>query len=509
MTQSTSGSISPSVPQVKDESLSQVKCDPTKEMKSESSSAAREVKAEPEEFESKEENPASVKQEERPPDPDSEDSFTPERVVEAVQRLLGVQESRIGARVQPEEGREATPPPVTPRERVSASETTREQGYGPYAPQGAGRARGRYSSPDPFLFSTTVFLEHTASANEAQDDPMGHLRSRLMCVEHNIETLRTRLTQVVDLRDTQGIRQDHRAIVARLDEVEEYASASTFREFMTKIRRLESMLVNDGGGTIGEAIRVCTRRIDQQQATLDDMRSRVRAQEGNEEWSEENSENISGRDNRPADRRRRRGVLAQGTFRSPMPRPPPPPQASEVPRVEVDPQSMNRLYVAYNQCVSRTNHLENRFDQFRHAIQRDATDLALMVHGHDQRVTEHCRELRQLTESVEEAQRLITGLDTLSKTMLAHEHHVNQTIDRNTHSQTASINGIIDEQQDLRGLVEEMAGRLDRSQDSLNTSQGEANTGVLLDIGDLKAKVTRLTDQHTRLEGDVSFQRSA
>ena len=133
----------------------------------------------------------------------------------AVQRLLGVPESRIGASVQPEEGREATPPPVTPRERVSASETTREQGYGPYAPQGAGRARGRYSSPDPFLFSTTIFLEHTESANEAQDDPVGHLRSRLMCVEHNIETLRTRLTQVVDLRDAQGIRQDHRAIVAR------------------------------------------------------------------------------------------------------------------------------------------------------------------------------------------------------------------------------------------------------------------------------------------------------
>ena len=145
--------------------------------------------------------------------------------------------------------------------------------------------------------------------------------------------------------------------------------------------------------------------------------------------------------------------------------------------------------------MSRTNHLENRFDQFRHAIQRDATDLALVVHGHDQKVTEHCRELRQLTESVEEAHRLITGLDTFSKTMLAHEHHVNQTIDRNTHSQTASINGIIDEQQDLRRLVEEMAGRLDRTQDSLNTSQGEANTGVLLDIGDLKAKVTRLTEQ--------------
>ena len=89
--------------------------------------------------------------------------------------------------------------------------------------------------------------------------------------------------------------------------------------------------------------------------------------------------------------------------------------------------------------------------------------------------------------------------------MLEHDHHVNQTIDRNTHSQIASINGVIDEQQDLRRMVEELASRLDRSQDSLSTPQGEANTGVLLDIGDLKTKVTRLTEQHTQLEGDVSF----
>ena len=68
--------------------------------------------------------------------------------------------------------------------------------------------------------------------------------------------------------------------------------------FMTKIQRLESMLLTDGGGTVGEAIRLCTRRIDQQQATLDDVRNRVRAQEANMEWSEENSENISGRENK-------------------------------------------------------------------------------------------------------------------------------------------------------------------------------------------------------------------
>ena len=247
-------------------------------------------------------------------------------------------------------------PHGNPRERVSGSETPRGQEYGPYAPQGARRARRRYDSPDPFLFNTTIFLEHDAAASERQDDPIGSLHCRLRCIEHNVETLRTRLTQVVDLRDTQGIRRDHRAIAARLDEVEEYASASTFQEFITKIQRLESMLLTDGGGTVGEAIRLCTRRIDQQQAILDDVRSRMRAQDASIEWSEGNSENISGRENRAADRRRRQGMPIQGFFQSPMPRPPPPPQVSETPRTETDQQALNRLFTAYNQCVGRVGH---------------------------------------------------------------------------------------------------------------------------------------------------------
>ena len=131
--------------------------------------------------------------------------------------------------------------------------------------------RGRHHSPDPFLFTDTVFLEHDSEASASRDDPLRQMQQRLMCVEHNIETLRTRVTQVADLRAAQGIRADHRTIVARLDEVEEYASANTFREFMTNIQRLESMLVNHGGGTVGEAIRVCTRRIDQLQALLDEV----------------------------------------------------------------------------------------------------------------------------------------------------------------------------------------------------------------------------------------------
>ena len=281
----TDGSTSQNTPQVKDEPLSQVKCESVKEIKTESSSSTQEVRVKQEESETTGEAAASVKQEEQreeqAPEPDSEDALTPERTFEVIQRLLEIQESRTGESELVRRDREMNSPHANPGERVSDPETSRVYVYGPYAPQGGRRARRRYDSPDPFMFNTTIFIEHEELENEMRDDPIGSLHSRLRCVEHNIETLRTRLTQVVDLRDTQGIRREHRAIATRLDEVEEYASASTFREFMTKIQRLESRLLTDGGGTVGEAIRLCNRRIDQQQAALEDVRSRVRAHEPN------------------------------------------------------------------------------------------------------------------------------------------------------------------------------------------------------------------------------------
>ena len=89
------------------------------------------------------------------------------------------------------------------------------------------------------------------------EDPVDRWRDRVFAMEHNLETLRTRVTQVADLRDAQGIREDHRAMVARLSEVEECATVHTLREFMSKILRLEAMFTGENGGAIGEAIRAC------------------------------------------------------------------------------------------------------------------------------------------------------------------------------------------------------------------------------------------------------------
>ena len=196
------GSTSQNTPQIKDEPLSQVKCESAKEIKTESSSSTQEVKVKQEGSEPVRDDTASVKQEEQHdeqvPEHDSEDSLTPERTFEVIQRLLEIQESRTGESELVRRGGEVNSPHTNPRERVSDSETSRGHMYGPYAPQGGRRTRQRYDSPDPFMFNTTIFIEHEALANEMQDDPIGSLHSRLRCVEHNIETLRTRLTQVVD-----------------------------------------------------------------------------------------------------------------------------------------------------------------------------------------------------------------------------------------------------------------------------------------------------------------------
>ena len=130
-------------------------------------------------------------------------------------------------------------------------------------------------------------------------------------MEHNLDALRTHLTQVADLRDAQGIREDHRTIIARLNEVEECATMHTLREFMSKICRLEAMFTGEDGGVIFEAIRACNRRIDSQKITLDDFYARIRTQDWyhdiSDQEEDEEMENQPGIENRSSGRRRLRG----------------------------------------------------------------------------------------------------------------------------------------------------------------------------------------------------------
>ena len=136
------------------------------------------------------------------------------------------------------------------------------------------------------------------------------------------ETLRTRITQIADLRDAQGLREGQRALTARLAEMEECTSVQTLREFVNRIPRLEALVCGIHGGIIGEAIRACNVSLDNHKATMDDFYARIRTQAWYHDLSEQeceeemqqavvrgeghdtNAENQSGVENRTRGRRR-------------------------------------------------------------------------------------------------------------------------------------------------------------------------------------------------------------
>ena len=348
-----------------------------------------------------------------------------------------------------------------------------------YAPRRSDRFRGRLQTPDPYMFNSTIWIRHDPEASaRAHGNPMDCLRDRMFAMEHNLDTLRTCLTQVADLRDAQGIRADHRDIIARLSEVEECATVHTLREFMSKICRLEALFTGEDGGAIFGAIRACNQRIDSQKNALEDIDARIRTQDWyhdiSDQAEDEEMENQSGIENRASGRRRPRGHAPQRrTMRQwtrPMPRPPLPEgnaQALENERtsenVEVMQQAMQRLLAAYNQCTTRVTQTDDRMEQFWSNLRRDALDLALTVKRIEQDVQHQYQATARLKQSLQnDVQERVKGLEERLRVALEHETHVNQTIDRNAHTQCASIAAIMEEQRDVRKLVEDMASRVDQ-----------------------------------------------
>ena len=370
------------------------------------------------------------------------------------------------------------------------------------------------------MFNSTIWVRHDPEASvHMHEDPMDRLRDRVSVMEHNLETLRTRVTQVADLQDAQGTREDHRAKIARLNEVEECATVHTLREFMSKIRRLEAMFTGEDGGAIFEAIRACNRRLDSHRDTMDDFYARISTQDWYHDISDpeggEETENQPGIEYRSSGRQRLRGhapqrrTMRQWTRTMPRPSPPSgndaPPTQDRSPTIppEMMQQAIQRLFVAYNQCVHRVAQTDDRMEQFRSNLRRDALELALNVQRIEQDVQHQYQATSRIKETLfDDVQERVKSLEERLRHVMDHEMHVNQTIDTNTHSQGASMSAIIDEQGDVRKLAENLASRLDRSQEVSSATQ---SANVLLEINDLRSKVCRLTEQSTKLDGDVSF----
>ena len=313
---------------------------------------------------------------EEPGDHDSEDSMRPEHVAKELQRLIA-----------------EFPPAVDPvpqqpiheqREGATAPEAFREID-GPYAPRRSTRYRGRPVSPDPLMFHTTIWLVQ--------------MRQQMSTMQANLETLRTRVGQIADLRDAQGLREGQRALTARLTEVEECNSIQTLHEFMRRIMRLEAQVGGNHGGVLGEAIRACHLRLDNHNVMMDDFHARIRTQDWYHDLSEQeseeemqqavartegqdaNGENQTGAENRPPGRRRARNHAPQRRVQRQNPRPPQilrPHDEATVTDAAIQ-QGMQRLYTSYHQCVTRVAQVDDRLEQFRAAIRQDTLEMALTV----------------------------------------------------------------------------------------------------------------------------------
>ena len=75
-------------------------------------------------------------------------------------------------------------------------------------------------------------------------------------------------------------------------------------------------------------------------------------------------------------------------------------------------QAMQRLFAAYNQCVARVAHADDRLEQFRSTIRRDALDIALCVQRNSQDIQHQGHNVEQIRRTLfDEVQVKVNTLD--------------------------------------------------------------------------------------------------
>ena len=105
-------------------------------------------------------------------------------------------------------------------------------------------------------------------------------------------------------------------------------------------------------------------------------------------------------------------------------------------------------------------------------------------------------------------------VETLDSRFQKYDEFVQTVLDKtdnNAHEVCSSVSKVIDEQRHIRRLVEELARRMDSTQeqtDSEGTSEvvrNDVGVATQLEVNDLKAKVSRLTEQVTGHTAKVNF----
>ena len=167
---------------------------------------------------------------------------------------------------------------------------------------------------------------------------------------------------------------------------------------------------------------------------------------------------------------------------------------------------MQILCVSYQQCVTRVAQVDDRLEQFRQAIRQDALGIALTV----QRVRQDLQNqggMEQIRHTLYDlVQEKVDTLESRFQKFDEFTHSVMGTVDRNEHELFSTAGKIVDEQADIRRLVEELARRMDHAQEesAVETQEGPS-VAIQLDVNDLKVKVLRLTEQVTEHTAKVNF----
>ena len=165
-----SGSMPSGTPTVKDEPQTR-----TEQVKSEVpmpklESPTLDVKEEVSEPETKEQLPdilpEGIQGNRETPPHDSEDSLSPECVADELMRLAETQAQSVSnaPNQSSEEGATASTSTWNRQGATAPDSSWDWENRGPYAPQRSGRYRGRTQSPDPFTFSSTVWINHDPEA---------------------------------------------------------------------------------------------------------------------------------------------------------------------------------------------------------------------------------------------------------------------------------------------------------------------------------------------------------
>ena len=163
--------------------------------------------------------------------------------------------------------------------------------------------------------------------------------------------------------------------------------------------------------------------------------------------------------------------------------------------------------------MDRVAQVDNWLEHFRQAIRQDAFESALTAQGVRQDLHGQGQGVEQIRHTLFKiVQKTIETLEGRFQKFDEFVQSVMSTTDKNTHEVCSSVFKIIDEQADIRRVVEELARRMDGAQEQTR-SGGTAETAarerpgvaIQLEVNDLKTKVLRLTEQVTEHTAKVNF----